>query len=317
MTNSPPFPIPNWQAAAADKRKALFESIPSSHLLPPGLAARAADHDLLPSDAAVLSCGILTPLDLEITAIDDAATLVEHITSGKYSSVQVTEAFCKRASIAQQTTNCLTEIFYQRALERAAWLDEYLAQEGKPFGILHGLPVSLKDCYGVKGIPSTAGLVSWLPHVSDKDSSVAKALLDAGAVLYVKTNMSQALLMVESINNIFDTTRNPYHLDLSVGGSSGGEAGLLAARGAILGTGTDGGGSIRFPSSFCGLCKTLSQSCCLSCTNVLRQGVSNARKAESRRWVFTRLGTATNPATQAWGPWHIPSPLWNSGSRRN
>lgn len=254
MTQGPPFPIADWKAAAAEKRKTLFDSIPDSHRLPPPLAAKAANHELLPADPAVLSCGILTPTDLDITLIDDAATLVEHIKSKKYTSVQVAEAFCKRASIAQQTTNCLTETFYDRALERAAWLDEYLAREGKPYGILHGLPVSLKDCFGVKDVPSTAGMVSWLPNVSDKNSTIAQSLLDAGAVLYVKTNMSQALLMVESINNVFGTSRNPHNLDLSVGGSSGGEGGLLAARGSILATGTDGGGSIRFPSAFCGVC---------------------------------------------------------------
>lgn len=61
--------------------------------------------------------------------------------------------------------------------------------------------------------------------------------------------------MVESTNNVFGTTKNPYNLALSVGGSSGGEAGLVAARGSVLATGTDGGGSIRFPAAFCGLCE--------------------------------------------------------------
>lgn len=63
--------------------------------------------------------------------------------------------------------------------------------------------------------------------------------------------------MVESINNIFGTVRNPYNLELSVGGSSGGEAALLAANGSILGSGTDGGGSLRFPAAHCGLCKKI------------------------------------------------------------
>lgn len=255
MAQQPPFPISDWRAAAAQKREQLFNSIPRSHLLPEELAAKATKQELLPSDNAVLKCGILSELDIEITEIDDAALLLDRIRSKKYTAVQVAEAFCKRASIAQQTTNCLTETFYNRALKRAAELDEYLAREGKPFGPLHGLPVSLKDCYDVADVATTSGLVSWIPNVAKKDSAVAKALLEAGAVLYVKTNVSQGLLMVESINNVFGTTRNPFNLDLSAGGSSGGESALVAAKGAILGTGTDGGGSIRLPASFCGLCK--------------------------------------------------------------
>ena len=64
--------------------------------------------------------------------------------------------------------------------------------------------------------------------------------------------------MVESINNIFGTVKNPHNLKLSVGGSSGGEAALLAAKGSILASGTDGGGSLRFPAAFCGVCKLIS-----------------------------------------------------------
>lgn len=255
----PPFAISDWRQAAAQKRQTLRESIPQFHLLSSELQKKAEKDELIPSDELVLNSGILSPLDLEITNIDDAAVLLERIASRQYTSVQVTEAFCRRASIAQQLTNCLTEILYDQALERAQWLDDYVEREGKTVGILHGLPVSLKDIFGIKGIPSTCGLASWIPNVSAVDSSVTKGLLAAGAVLYVKTNTSQACLMVESINNVFGTSKNPCNLALSVGGSSGGEAGLVAARGSILGSATDGGGSIRFPAAFCGLCE-----CCNS-----------------------------------------------------
>lgn len=112
-----------------------------------------------------------------------------------------------------------------------------------------------QDCYDIEGVNSNAGLVSWLPYRAKKNSSVAQALFSAGAVLHAKTSSSQALLMVESINNIFGTVKNPYNLDLSAGGSSGGEACLVAAKGSILGSGTDGGGSLRFPAAHCGLCR--------------------------------------------------------------
>jgi amidase len=82
---------------------------------------------------------------------------------------------------------------------------------------------------------------------------VTKGLLAAGAVRYIKTNLSQAHLILESMNNVFGTTCNPYNLKLSVGGSSGGEGAVLPAKAAVLATGTDGGGSIRFPAMFHGV----------------------------------------------------------------
>lgn len=140
----PPYKVDNWEAAVAEKRKALRESIPKSHLLPAELASKAEKGELLPSDDAVLTSGVLSTLDLEITDIDDAAVIVERVASRRYTAVQVAEAFCKRASIAQQTANCLTVTMYEQALERARWLDEYMEKEGRPVGMLHGLPVSLK-----------------------------------------------------------------------------------------------------------------------------------------------------------------------------
>ena len=118
-------------------------------------------------------------------------------------------------------------------------------------------PIISQDCFDVEGINTNAGLVSWLPYRALRNSCIAEGLLAAGAILYVKTSSSQALLMVESINNIFGTVKNPRNLKLSVGGSSGGEGALLAAKGSILGSGTDGGGSLRFPAAFCGVCKSI------------------------------------------------------------
>lgn len=248
-----PYEIADWKSAVAAKRQELYESIPPAHRLPPALADRAAKGTLKPEDPDVLQCGILTDLDLEITSLIDAAALVSSICRGKYTSVQVTEAFCKRASIAQQCTNCLSAIFYDAAMQRARELDDHLARTGKPVGILHGLPVSVKDVFNVEGQATTGGLVSWLPNIAQDNATVAHSIIAAGGILYAKTATSQACLMVESITNVFGIVRNPHNPQLSAGGSSGGEAALVAAKGSILGSGTDGGGSIRFPAMFCGL----------------------------------------------------------------
>ncbi|KAL4947403.1 amidase signature domain-containing protein [Aspergillus filifer] len=249
----PPYKISNWQQACAAKRAERDAKIPSSHLLPAHLAARAKEGSLLPCDPEILTCGIFTRLDIEITEIDDAGVLLDRIANKIYSAVDVTNAFMKRASIAQQITNCVTEIMYDRALARAEELDEYLEANGETMGILHGLPVSLKDLFGVKGVHATAGLASWIPNVSAEDSSIVKSILAAGGVIYVKTGVSQGHLMVESINNVFGTVLNPHNTALSAGGSSGGEAAIVGAKGAIVASATDGGGSIRFPAAFCGL----------------------------------------------------------------
>jgi Asp-tRNA(Asn)/Glu-tRNA(Gln) amidotransferase A subunit family amidase len=90
--------------------------------------------------------------------------------------------------------------------------------------------------------------------------------------------------MVETINNIFGTTKNPYNLSLSVGGSSGGEAGLVAAKGSILSSGTDGGGSLRFPAAFCGLCKLIYPCrAMVSLLTVWQRGTETIQRKNSRR----------------------------------
>lgn len=194
-------------------------------------------------------CGILTKHDMEITEDYDAVALLQMLARGTTSSEEVTTAFCKRAAIAQQLTSCLTETFFDQALERARQCDAFLAREKKTLGPLHGLPISVKDTFNIKGLNSTIGFVSFMDHpVATEDAALVKILLSLGAVLYVKTNIPQSLMTADSDNNVFGRCLNPHNLSLTAGGSSGGEGALLAMRGSPIGVGTDIAGSIRIPA---------------------------------------------------------------------
>jgi amidase len=87
---------------------------------------------------------MLTPKEVDITENHDAVDLVKKMAAKELTAVEVSQAFCKRAAIAHQLTNCLTEVFFDKALERARYLDRYLEKEGKPIGPLHGMPISIK-----------------------------------------------------------------------------------------------------------------------------------------------------------------------------
>ncbi|GAA6027662.1 hypothetical protein JCM8097_007971 [Rhodosporidiobolus ruineniae] len=241
----------NWRDKAAAKRAARDELIPLDWRLPQELVARDPAKGVM---EVPKTCRILTERELEITELDEVEELASRIASKRYTAVEVTTAFCKRAAIAHQLVNCLTEIMFDRALQRAHELDEHLVMTGKTVGPLHGVPVSLKEQFDIAGVELTMGYASYLNRISPRNSSLAQLLLDAGAVLYVRTNVPQTMMISDSFNWVFGRTVNPYRRSLVSGGSSGGEGALIAMKGSILGVGTDIGGSIRIPSSFCGLC---------------------------------------------------------------
>ncbi|CAK7897201.1 hypothetical protein CAAN1_03S07074 [[Candida] anglica] len=195
--------------------------------------------------------GFLTEEELEITEAN-VLEISKNIQSKKWRALQVTKAFCHRASIANQLVNCLTEVFFDEAFKQAEELDKYQDETGSLKGPLHGLPISLKDNLNVKGQASSIGIVQFCfePEQMEEDSLIVEVLRGLGAVFYVKTNIPAAMMMPESVNHIFGHTVNPLNRNLSAGGSSGGEAALLALKGSPLGVGTDIGGSIRMPSSF-------------------------------------------------------------------
>lgn len=138
--------------------------------------------------------------ELEIISYD-ATALLEFIRVGHFTSSEVIRAYGHAAVIAQDTTNCLTEIFLAEAFKRAEELDIYMKATGKTVGPLHGLPVSIKDHIKVKGKDTSSGYVAWCyKKIADEDAVVVSILRQAGAIVYVKTNNPQTLMVRESSN---------------------------------------------------------------------------------------------------------------------
>jgi Asp-tRNA(Asn)/Glu-tRNA(Gln) amidotransferase A subunit family amidase len=240
-----------WQEIAARKRAARDALIPAAWKLPSKLLPR--DPPLFeygPQNVLNVprECGLLNSTELQITEGYTIKTLLQALSSRKVSSVDVTTAFCKRAAIAQQLTNCITEPLFDSAIARAKQLDEYLIKHGKPWGPLHGLPVSIKDTFKVKGVDTTIGLVSLCFKPATSNSPLVDMLHALGCVIITKTNIPQTLASLDSINNVFGRCMNPVNRLMTAGGSSGGEGVIVAMKGCMIGWGTDVGGSIRVPA---------------------------------------------------------------------
>ncbi|KAL8910364.1 MAG: hypothetical protein Q9171_004318 [Xanthocarpia ochracea] len=246
----------SWQNLAKAKLESINESIPNDWRLA-SIPRTEEQRDVTGNYIQQY----LSKEEIEITEAI-APTIIERTSAGHWTAEAVTRAFCHRASLAHQLTNCLHEIFFDAAIEDAKALDTYYSRNQKPLGPLHGLPVSLKDQFHVKGVETTMGYIGWLGTFQGKkgtgkervfESEMVKELRDLGAVLYCKTSVPHTLVSGETINNIIGYTWNPKNRNLSCGGSSGGEGALIGLRGSPVGLGTDIGGSIRIPAAFNGL----------------------------------------------------------------
>ncbi|TVY30270.1 Acetamidase [Lachnellula hyalina] len=155
--------------------------------------------------------------------------------------------------ISDRKTNCLTEIVFEAAIQRARSLDKYYELNGKTIGPLHGIPITFKDQFNVKGVDTTIGYVGMAGKPATDDAAVLKVLQGLGAIVIAKTNLPQSIMWCETENPLWGLTTHPLNPAFTPGGSTGGEGALLALRGSIVGWGTDIGGSIRIPSSINGL----------------------------------------------------------------
>ncbi|KAL1747940.1 amidase signature domain-containing protein [Schizophyllum fasciatum] len=185
-----------------------------------------------------------------------ACEIVANIEKGVWTASEVLEAYISRAAKVQEATNCLTEVFFDRARTRAAELDAEFAQTKRLKGPLHGVPISVKPgaAVDIEGIDTTIGLSQWAKHgPATSDADLVATMIAAGAIPFVKTNVPQTMFTFESVNPMWGRTLNPHNPAFGAGGSSGGEAALIGGGGSPLGLGSDVGGSLRIPTAFCGI----------------------------------------------------------------
>jgi len=181
-----------------------------------------------------------------------ATELAESIRTGDISAIEVTEAHLDRIQAVNDQVNAIVTLEPQLALDQAKQIDKARAK-GQPLGPLAGVPMAHKDLTLTKGIRTTFGSRRFKTFIPNKDAVIIERLKQAGAVSLGKTNTSEWGAGSQTFNSLYGTTRNPYDLTKTCGGSSGGAAAALAARMVPLCDGSDLGGSLRNPASFCNI----------------------------------------------------------------
>ncbi len=182
-----------------------------------------------------------------------AVEMAEKIKTQEMSSQEITEIIIERIEKINPIINAYCTTSFDVAREAAKKADD-ASKKGENLGLLNGIPTSIKDLNLTKGIRTTFGSRMYENFMPIEDDVVVQRLREAGCVILGKTNTPEFGFSSATDNLIFGTTKNPWNLDRTPGGSSGGAAAAEAAGLSILAQGSDGGGSIRGPSSFCGLC---------------------------------------------------------------
>ncbi|MCE3238715.1 MAG: aspartyl/glutamyl-tRNA(Asn/Gln) amidotransferase subunit [Gammaproteobacteria bacterium] len=181
-----------------------------------------------------------------------ASEIIKKIANKDLTARQVAEAFITRIKEVNPQLNAVHQVDTVRILHAADEADQAILM-GKPLGKLHGLPITIKDTCEISGFIVGKGYPYFLKSAI-KDSTIVSRLRSEGAIILGVTNVPELLFAYETDNRTHGRTNNPYDLARTPGGSSGGEAALLAVGGSPLGIGSDAGGSIRQPAHYCGIC---------------------------------------------------------------
>jgi Asp-tRNA(Asn)/Glu-tRNA(Gln) amidotransferase A subunit family amidase len=182
-----------------------------------------------------------------------AAELAASIAAGDVSAREAVDAHLDRIEEVDPSLNAVALPRFEAARREADAADAD-RRRGEPVGPLHGVPVTIKDQFDVAGLPTTFGVARLADRAVERDGRMVAALREAGAIVLGKTNVPPGLSAIETDNAVFGRTNNPWDLDRTPGGSSGGDAALVAAAGVPLSLGADLGGSLRVPAAWCGVC---------------------------------------------------------------
>lgn len=187
-----------------------------------------------------------------MAAASTAAAIARGVRAGQLSAREVVEGSLARIAAVNPAVNAFCEVRASDAVRRAGEIDARVARGEDP-GPLAGVPVAVKDVVWEAGVEATNGSRALLGFVPERSSVVVERLLAAGAVIVGRTNQPEFCYLGISANALYGETANPWDLDRTPGGSSGGAAAAVAAGMCPVAVGSDGGGSIRIPASFCGV----------------------------------------------------------------
>lgn len=188
----------------------------------------------------------------ESVAFWSATEQAKGIREGEFTSRALLELFITRIQAINPALNAIVTLDLASARLAADAADAKVAA-GAPLGPLHGVPITVKDALQTAGLRSTGGATELHNNVPDQDAPVVRAVKEAGAIVFGKTNLPRWSGDIQCYNDMFGTTVNPWHAERVPGGSSGGAAAAVAAGLTAFEIGTDIGGSIRFPAAFCGI----------------------------------------------------------------
>ncbi len=181
-----------------------------------------------------------------------AHQLARAVRERKVSATEVLEAHLAQIALHNPKLNAIVTLDEERARRRAKEADEAIAR-GENWGLLHGVPVTIKDFYATAGLRTTCSYKPLANYIPQQDATVVARLRSAGAIILGKTNLPVLGLGIQTDSPLFGRTNNPWNLNYTPGGSTGGGAAAVAAGLSPLELGGDGGGSIRLPSHFCGV----------------------------------------------------------------
>lgn len=180
-----------------------------------------------------------------------ASEMVKGIKLGKFTSVELVQAHLNQITKYNKKINAIVFLL-DNALERAKEADDAI-KKGKDWGVLHGVPITVKDSWATNGVKTTSSFKRLKNFIPKKDAVIVKKALEAGAIIIAKTNLPMLASDIQCNSPIFGKCNNPWDISRTTGGSTGGGAAAVSARFAPIELGSDLAGSIRIPAHFCGI----------------------------------------------------------------